>query len=626
MAMGAAIMMADSISSLRMSADPSAPFSQQATLARRLRAILPELHNLRPLRIALLGNGTLDHFVEVLVFWLALEGFCAEVHLAPYGAYRQEILDPHSALYTFRPQIVWLFATGRDIGASLVDYGAPPSACKMAVNAVVSEWISLWKKLQANLSVSILQSNLDSPAIRIFGQYDGTVPWSQANLIRRINLALAEAAHENSVSLFDLDHIASMFGLQRWHEDRHWYQSKQPFAPDAFGLVAFQAARLLGSMNGTAKKCIVLDLDDTLWGGVVGDDGLAGIRLGNDAEGEAFVAFQLYLKALLTRGILLAVCSKNEESVAREPFVNHPDMRLRLEDIVVFRANWKSKVDNLREIANSLNIGLESLVFVDNSAVERELVRSVLPEVAVPEMPEDPAEYVAVLAAGHYFETPSFSAEDMARTRLYHENFQREAASSAVTDVSSFLRGLDMEADTGVADALSLPRMAQLLARTNQFHPTTTRHGEAELQELASDPRGWVRWFSLRDRFGEHGIVSVVVLRPQNDSMIIDTWAMSCRVFSRGLEELVFLEMVRAAEGMGARYLIGRYFPTSKNPPVANLFQRLGFSRDGTENPGSRWVLDLSSPLLSFSPFIRWRDSVIQQGKGPHDGCSTGSA
>jgi FkbH-like protein len=214
----------------------------------------------------------------------------------------------------------------------------------------------------------------------------------------------------------------------------------------------------------------------------------------------------------------------------------------------------------------------------------------------------------------------------MVRTRLYHENVQREAASAAATDVSSFLQDLDMEADSGLADAFSLPRMAQLLARTNQFHPTTTRHSEAELQELAADPRGWVRWFSLRDRFGEHGIISVVVLRPEGDALIIDTWAMSCRVFSRGLEELVLLEMVRAAERLGARYLIGRYRPTSKNLPVANLFERLGFSRDGMESPGSRWVLDLSSPLPSLSPFVRWRDRVIQQGRGTHGGPSTGPA
>jgi FkbH-like protein len=603
--------MSEGLAALRVAADPWAPFPQQATLARRLKKILPEIPHLRPLRIALLGNGTLNHFAETLVFWLALEGFRAELRLAPYGAFCQEILDPHSALYTFHPDVVWLFSTARDIDAFQVDFGAPASACEAVVAAVTSEWRNLWQRLRANAPVSIVQNNLEAPAVRVFGHYDGAVPWSRANLIRSINLVLTGAAREENVSLFDLDYAASEFGLRRWHEDRHWYQSKQPFAPDAFGLVAFQAARFLGAMKGTAKKCVVLDLDDTLWGGVVGDDGLAGIHLGDDPEGEAFVAFQDYLKTLLARGILLAVCSKNEEKVAQEPFLSHPAMRLRLQDIVVFRANWKSKADNLRDIATCLNIGLDTLVFVDNNPVERQLVRSVLPEVEVPEMPTHPAEYVAVLAAGHYFDAPSLSAEDIARTRIYSERAQREAAGSAATDLTTFLRDLDMEADSGPADAFRLPRMAQLLARTNQFHPTTTRHGEAELQVLAADPRGWVRWVSLRDRFGEHGVVSVVVLRPKKDGLLIDTWAMSCRVFSRGLEELVFLEMVRAARVLGARYLIGHYCPTAKNLPVADLFQRLGFSPDGMEDGGSRWLLDLSASVPSFSPSIRWRDLVV---------------
>lgn len=607
--------MTDTLAALRFAAHPSAPFPHHAVWARRLRRILPEIPGLRPLRIAILGNGTLGHFAETLRFWLALEGFRSEIHLAPYGAFRQEILDPNSRLYAFQPDVIWLFATGRDVVLK-VDHGAPSTACEAAVNAVVSEWRTLWRHLRANAPVSIIQNNFEAPSVRVFGHYDGAVPWSRANLIRRLNLALIEASLEDKISVFDLDHAASVFGLSLWHEDRQWYQSKQPFAPDAFGLVAFQAARYLGAMKGTAKKCVVLDLDNTLWGGVVGDDGLAGIRLGNDSEGEAFVAFQDYLKSLVVRGILLAVCSKNEEAVAREPFLTHPAMRLQLEDIVVFRANWKSKVDNLREIASCLNIRLDALVFVDDNRAERELVRSHLPDVAVPEMPADPAEYVGTLAAGRYFESTSFSEEDSARTRLYFENAQREATRTVATDITSFLRDLDMEADWGPADAFRLPRMAQLLARTNQFHPTTTRHTETELAALAADPRAWVRWFSLRDRFGDHGLVSVVVMLRTGDALTIDTWAMSCRVFSRGLEELVFLEMVQTAHNEGVRYLIGHYYPTPKNRPVADLFPRLGFAADGMENGGARWLLDLSATVLSFSPFIRLRTETSQRDNG----------
>lgn len=598
----------ENLEMLRLAADPWAPFPQQASLARRLKRIMPSIADLRTQRIALLGNGTLDHFAEILVLWLTLEGFRGDIHVAPYGAFRQEILDPQSELYKFKPDLVWLFSTERDLAAIPANFGAQAEACDSAVVDVTAEWRNLWQRLRANTSALILQNNLEAPEIRVLGNYEGAVPWSRANLIRRVNLALADAAQDAKVALFDLDYAASLFGLQHWHEDRLWYQSKQPFAPDAFGLVAFQATKVIGALKGRARKCVVVDLDDTLWGGVVGDDGLAGIRVGDGPEGDAFVAFQEYLKSLQARGILLAVCSKNEEGVAKEPFLNHPSMRLRLDDFVVFKCNWRSKVENIRDIAASLNIGLESLVFVDDNPVERDFVRSLLPGVAVPEMPTDPAEYVRVLAAGHYFETSSVSQEDIGRTRLYKENALREAAMGTATDINDFLRGLQMEADIGPPDDFRLPRMTQLLARTNQFHPTTTRYSEAELQELAADPRSWVRWISLRDRFGDHGIVSVVVLRPEDDALLIDTWAMSCRVFSRGLEELVFLEMIKSARSLGGRYLIGHYYPTSKNLPVVDLFERLGFSRDGVESGSERWRLDLMEFVPGLAPFIQWKN------------------
>ena len=592
---------------VRAAADPLAPFPGQLALAKRAKKILPELPNLQPLRIAVLGNGTLDLFVEALRLWLVLEGFRPEIYISPYASFRQEILDRQSALFAFQPEVVWLFATERDLHFLNVMLGADESTCAAAIASVVEEWRNWWRQLRANGPISVIQNNFDAPAIRLFGQFDAAVPWSRSSLIQRLNIALRERALEDNVALFDLDNAASTFGLLRWHEERHWHQSKQPFAPDAFGLVAFQFARFLGAMRGTAKKCVVLDLDNTLWGGVIGDDGLDGIILGNGAEGEAFVAFQQYLKSLVSRGILLAVCSKNEETAAQEPFLKHPAMLLKLNDIACFRANWENKADNLRQIAATLNIGLDALVFVDDNPSERELVRSLVPEVTVPEMPTDPSEYPRVLASGSYFDAAFFSKEDMARSRHYKENAQRETARNVAADMGGFLRDLEMEANSGPADAFHLPRMTQLLAKTNQFHPTTTRPTEGQLAAFAADPRGWVRWFSLRDRFGDHGLVGVVVLRPENGALAIDSWAMSCRVFSRGLEELIFLEMVRASRDLSAGRLVGRYLPSLKNYPVANLYKRLGFAFDGPEGKGSRWLLDLSAPVLSFSPPIRWR-------------------
>jgi FkbH-like protein len=590
---------------LRAASDPSAPFPSQLSMIRRLKRIQTATTAMRPVRIAIMGNGTLDLLAETLRLWMGLEGYTAEIYFCAYGSARQEILHGDSAFYAFQPDVVWLLASERDLDFRQVMHGADANECEAAVTSIAEDWRSCWKQVRIQRSCKIVQSNVEEPFLRTFGHYEAAVPWSRSSLIQALNVSVREHAQREHVAILDMHFIASCFGLNRWREERQWHQSKQPFNPDAFGLAAFHFSRLVGSMLGSVRKCIVLDLDNTLWGGVIGDDGVEGIQLGDGAEGEAFAAFQEYLKTMLARGILLAVCSKNEQAVAEEPFKKHPAMRLRLKDISCFRANWENKVDNLRFIANALNIGLDSLVFVDDNPSERELVRSQLPEVSVVAMPEDPSDYPAALAEGCYFETTSFSQEDVARVQLYRENAEREKSMKSSADLESFLRDLDMVADSGPVDSFRLPRMAQLLAKTNQFHLTTTRYSEAEVSAMAQDPNMWVRWFSLRDRIGDHGLVSVAILHPEENAMAINTWAMSCRVFSRGMEEYILQEMVDAARAAKKRRIIGRYKPTAKNHPVAGLYERLGFAFDGEEGNGSRWALDISQPTAQLRSFIQ---------------------
>jgi FkbH-like protein len=599
---------------LRASADPAAPFPCQQGWLKQFKKIQPEIPGLRKVRVAIMGNGTLNFLADALRLWLGLEGYEAEIYLPSYGAWRQEILASESAFYAFQPDIVWLLASERELDFRQISSGADPEACRGAVSFVAEKWRFYWRQIRSQLQARIIQSNVEEPFVRTFGHFEAAVPWSRSGLIQSLNRAMSEHARLEHIAIFDMRYIAACFGLTRWWDERQWHQSKQPFAPDAFGLVAFQFARLAASMLGTVRKCVVLDLDNTIWGGVIGDDGIDGIQLGNGAEGEAFVAFQKFLKSLLGRGILLAVCSKNEQAVAEEPFRRHPAMQLRLEDISCFRANWENKADNLRCIAKALNIGLDALVFVDDNASERELVRSQLPEVSVVAMHEDPSDYPAALAAACLFEATSFSAEDMVRVQLYRENAKREDSLRAAPDLNSFLRDLEMEAESGAIDSFRLPRMAQLLAKTNQFHLTTTRFSESELVAMAEDPKVWIRWFSLRDRFGDHGLISVVILRPEDDALAIDTWAMSCRVFSRGMEEFILLEMLDAARASGTQRLIGRYKPTVKNRPVAGLYERLGFAFEANEETGSRWSLDLSTTGVQLAPFIsriREIDSLV---------------
>lgn len=550
--------------------------------------------SLIPIKIALLASNTVDSFAEILTYWLTQEGYAAKIWIAPFDTISSTILDRGSALYEFKPDLVWLFTTHRDVR------GSPQTADEtaVAVAGAIEEKAALWRVLQSELNCTIIQNNADLPPIDPFGNFAGQIPWSRRNLLSRYNLELAVAAPADVV-IFDLDHLSAQFGKKRWTDNRSWHHSKNPFHFDAYGLVAFQVARVVAASRGRARKCIALDLDNTLWGGVIGDDGLAGIKLGGDAEGESFADFQRYLRSLKERGIILAVCSKNDEANAQEPFLKHPDCVLKLEDISVFRANWENKADNLRAIATTLNIGLDSIVFVDDNPVERNLVRELLPMVAVPELPEDPAEYKTALAEGRYFETIAFSDEDRQRTRYYRENAARADLQSGFTDIDAYLESLTMTGESGSLDAFHLPRVAQLINKSNQFHLTGTRYSEAELQEIAARPHYHIRHFKLRDRFGDNGLIAALVVNasPGGD-LLIDTWAMSCRVLARTMEEFILNDLIALGRHHECASILGRYVPLPKNKLVAKLYERLGFTLVADENGATLWRLALDRPPL----------------------------
>ncbi len=575
---------------LRGAVHPDDLFVMQ-TRAARLLAAIPE--DAQPgqlsLKIALVASSTIDHFADVLRYWLFNVGIVAEIYVAPFDMIVQTVLDETSELYAFRPDIVWLFTSHRDVRAS-VSAGASRETVNAAVSEAVNFWVELWQVLLERLSCIVMQNNADIPAEDAFGNMSGTAPWGGRSVLRQYNHELGAAAPAGVV-IFDLDHVAALYGKRQWFETRYWFHSKHAFNLDASGLIASQAARLIAAAKGQAKKCLVLDLDNTLWGGVIGDDGLDGIKLGMKADGEAFVAFQAFARALKERGIVLAVCSKNEDANAREVFERHPDMQLRLDDIAVFRANWNNKVDNLRDIAATLNLGLDSLVFVDDNPAEREIVRQFLPMVEVPELPEDPAFYVAALAGGAYFEAVSFSDEDRERARMYQENARRSELQMSFKDTASYLTSLAMIGGVGELDSFHLARMAQLINKSNQFHLTTTRYPEAELQAMARRPDHVVRYFKLRDRFGDNGLISVVILRQEQDTLVVDTWVMSCRVLARSMEEFILDEIIGIARARNCGAILGTYRPTAKNKLVSGLYERLGFEKAGDDGGVTSWRL-----------------------------------
>ena len=582
---------------LRDKAAPADNVALQSQYARLAKAMAGQLGELPVMRVAFLANATLGHWVDCLRFWLLLEGFRLEEYIVPFGTWRQQIVDANSDLYKFEPEMVWFFLRAADLHLD-VDPAPDRVGNASVVEKATCDISSQVQTVATHLSALCLVNTIVPPANRVFGNFEGANSDAVSTRIQRFNLALARDL-PHGTAVFDIAHLAARFGLDRWEDARLWHLSKHPFALDAQGQVAFAAARVLAAAKGRARKCLIVDLDNTLWGGIVGDDGVEGIRIGNDdgAVGEAHAAFQTWLKALANRGIALAVCSKNDIELAREPFLRKEGMVLKLEDFVSFKANWDNKADNIRAIARDLNLGLEAFVFVDDNPAERALVRRELPQVAVPELPSDPADYVSALAAGSWFETLAITREDLSRVRTYRENATRTEAQYAATDLNSYLGSLEMRSKWDAVDGETLQRATQLVNKTNQFHLTNTRYTEAQIKTLAASPESWVGQFSLADRFGDHGIIAVVVLRFLGGVAAIDTWVMSCRVFSRQMEDFTFGVIWRVAKERKCERLTGVFVPTRKNAIVARLYEGFGGTRmadsDGSD---ATWTFELQCP------------------------------
>jgi FkbH-like protein len=385
---------------------------------------------------------------------------------------------------------------------------------------------------------------------------------------------------------------------------------------DATPLYAEHLCRVLGAARGKSRKCLVLDLDNTLWGGVIGDDGLNGIRLGQGSStGEAFLEIQRYALALRQRGIVLAVCSKNDEANARLPFREHPEMLLKEEHIAVFVANWQDKANNIREIAATLNIGIDAIVFLDDNPVERGLVREILPEVAVPELTDDPADYPGILARAGYFEAVGLSNEDLKRADYYQANAERVSLKK-IGNLEEYLASLEMVATLAPFDAVGRVRIAQLINKSNQFNLTTRRYSEGEVARFQTDPNKFCLQVRLIDRFGDNGMISVVIFDRAEEAWRCDTWLMSCRVLGRRVEELVLAHVAEAARSAGAQRLVGLYLPTKKNALVADHFAKLGFSKiSDLPEEGAEWELDLAgyrAPDLPIHVILNNNENVLQ--------------
>jgi len=559
--------------------------------------------------LAILGGPTTIQVRQLLELFLAGEGIAAEIYEAEYGLFRQEILTPSSGLNRFAPEIVFLATGAREV-TRLPPPDADAAAVEQFAETELADWMQLWETAKSRWNATLIQNNFDPPPDRVFGHYTQRHPAARENYLTRLNRMLAEAA-PGYVVLHDLQGLAAEAGAVSWFDPRFYHEFKMPCGAECLPGYAHSVVSLLRSISGRSKKVLALDLDNTLWGGVVGDVGPGGIKFGQGSgEGEAFLAFQRYAKELSQRGIVLAVCSKNDPEKAKEPFEKRADMVLRMSDISAFVANWNNKADNLRAIADRLELGLDSIVFVDDNPAERALVRRFVPQVAVPDLPEDPSGYIAALARHRYFETTSFTREDSARARYYFDNSRRKELAAGAPDLEAFLASLRMKMKVEPINDLNIERSTQLINKSNQFNLTTRRYTLAEVRGLIESPEWRTLTFSLRDDLGDNGLISVILLRKQEDALAIDTWLMSCRVLQRGVEQFARNELVDLCRAEGCVRLLGTYLPTAKNSLVVDHYAKLGFSPAGSDGAATFWELPADTTATPLPHFIE-RDAFL---------------
>lgn len=530
-------------------------------------------------RMAVLGDCATQHLAMALRGCAADASLNLEVYDADYDQIDEQLINTDSEVYAFRPQFILIQMCVEKLYEAFC--ASPLSSRAGFAREVIGHIERNWALVAQNCDARVLQFDFAQLEDAVFGSYGAKVEASFAYQLRLLNVLLAEAAARNkNVFVLDLSGVQSRMGRDTFYDPKFYYASRLPLSFQALPYAASLAVDMVRALRGQVRKCVVLDLDNTLWGGVIGDDGMAGIEIGELGAGHAFTDLQLWLRELKNRGILLAVCSKNNEDTAKEPFLKHPEMVLRLEDISLFVANWDDKVSNLHFIQQTLNIGMDSLVFIDDNPFERNMVRTMIPEITVPELPNDPGLYLSYLQSLNLFETASYSEEDRDRTRQYQAEVGRSTLKKQFASIDDYLIDLNMTAGVHPFDEFHYPRIAQLTQRSNQFNLRTVRYTEEDVRRLAGDERYVTMYFTLRDRFGDHGLISVVVLEKCPDgTLFVDTWLMSCRVLKRGMEEFIVNRMIRAARELGYQTIVGEYLRTPKNAMVADIYEKLGFRR-----------------------------------------------
>jgi FkbH-like protein len=563
------------------------------SLRRRLRAE----PNLQPVRIAVLGGSTTSSIVELLEIPLLLSGFAPSFHESEYGRFYDDPVHDPQSLIDFRPDIVYLHTSCQNVPPLSPE--TTEAELEVQLRFQLARFRSIWDAIDQNLACQVIQNNFELPPYAILGNMDATASGGHSRFLMRLNEAFAEEAGRRPKLLIqDIHSISARVGLDNWFDWDRFFSYKILLKPAANYAVALSLNALIRSIYGKSRKVLVLDLDNTLWGGVIGDDGVDKIQIGRETPiAEAYTAFQEYCLTLRSRGILLAVCSKNMEEVARAGF-EHPSSVLRLEHISCFMANWSPKHENLLEIAKALNVGTDSLVFVDDNPAERAIVEAQLPDVAVPDVGSEVSRFSSIIDAGRYFEPAGLSKEDLERAALYASNAERVSHEAKFSDYGEYLDSLEMTAEIETFKPIYLERIAQLTNKTNQYNLTTRRYTLAEIESLSTSPAHICLYGRLSDRFGDNGLISIVLGSQHADALHLDLWLMSCRVLKRDMEFAMLDAIAHRAAARGIRFLVGTYLPSRKNAMVAGHYERLGFTLrpapTGSPEGATFWICDLN--------------------------------
>ena len=546
------------------------------------------------LKVALVGD-TATQFLATAIRGIGVaRGFHIDLFEAEYNQVERQFLDPGSELYAFSPEFIILFQSTH----KLLERHSMMSVSEQA--ALADERLAFLASVCTNKALTgtkVVCMNYPEIEDAVFGSYANAVPCSLTCQVRRLNDGLIRLAQQYAdFFVCDLSGLQNKFGRDWLFAPNVYVSTEMVLSIDALPFVASRVMDVVCAIRGVVKKCLILDLDNTLWGGVIGDDGVEGIQLGHGLGiGRAFTELQQWIRKLRQRGIILCVVSKNDEATAKQPFLQHPEMVLRLSDIAVFLANWETKVDNIRTLQRILNIGFDAMVFLDDNSFEREMVREHIPGITVPELPADPALYLEYLYSLNLFETASYSTADADRTRQYQVEAQRVQLAKTFESEDDFLRSLDMKCVVSGFTTFNTPRVAQLTQRSNQFNLRTVRYTEADIAALAADPKVIDLCFTLSDRLGDHGLIAVVVMKPMDaTTLFIDTWLMSCRVLKRGVEHFVLNELVDRARQHGFERIVGEYLPTAKNKMVEHHYEELGFERENGKwtMENGKWKMD----------------------------------